>query len=42
MMLYSGLVRSKFEYAPLVWNSLTTTDTNKLERIQKKVCYLMP
>jgi hypothetical protein len=30
------LVRSKLEYAMVVWNSITSTDTNKLERIQQK------
>jgi hypothetical protein len=33
---------SKLEYASVVWNSITTTDANKLERIQQKfaaLCY---
>jgi hypothetical protein len=41
-MLYFTLVRSKLVYASVVWNSITTTDANKLERIQQKfaaLCY---
>jgi hypothetical protein len=29
-----ALVRSKLEDASVVWNSITSTDANKLERIQ--------
>jgi hypothetical protein len=41
-MLYFTEVRSKLEYASVVWNSITTTDANILERIQQKfaaLCY---
>jgi hypothetical protein len=34
--LYIILVRSKIEYASVVWNSITSTDANKLERIQQR------
>jgi hypothetical protein len=36
LVLYSTLVRSKTEYAYVVWNSITITDSAKLEKIQRK------
>jgi hypothetical protein len=35
-ILFLTLVRSKLEYAFVVWNYITFTDANKLERIQQK------
>jgi hypothetical protein len=34
--LYITLVRSKLVYATIVWNSIMSTDANKLERIQQR------
>ncbi|KAJ4429929.1 hypothetical protein ANN_22133 [Periplaneta americana] len=36
LILYYTLVTSKLEYGSVVWNSLTTTDSTKLENIQRK------
>jgi hypothetical protein len=39
-MLYFAFVRSKLEYASVAWNSVTNTDSNKLERVQRKFAAL--
>jgi hypothetical protein len=36
LILYFVLFRSKLEYASVAWNSVTITDSNKLERVQRK------
>jgi hypothetical protein len=39
-ILHFTLIRSTDEYASVVWNSITSTDANKLERIQQKFAAL--
>jgi hypothetical protein len=34
-MLYIALVRSQLEYACVVWNSITNTDSNKFEHLER-------
>ena len=40
LLLYSTLVRPKLQYVSVVWNSVTSTDARKLERIQRKFAAL--
>jgi hypothetical protein len=40
MIVFFALVKSKLEYASVAWNSVTITDSNKLERVQRKFAAL--
>jgi hypothetical protein len=39
-VLYTTLVRPKLEYASVAWNSITSADSSKLERVQIKCATL--
>jgi hypothetical protein len=36
VVLYISLIRSEVEYASVVWNNLTSTDSNKIENIKRE------
>jgi hypothetical protein len=36
VVLYNALIMSKLQYASVIWNNLTLTDSNKIENIQRK------
>ena len=40
--LYKSFVRPILEYASVIWNPHTQTNTNKIERVQKRLCRMFP
>jgi hypothetical protein len=43
-VLYFTLIRPKLEHVSVVWNPITCTDANKLERIQQRftpICFIV-
>jgi hypothetical protein len=40
LILYFALVRSNVEYISVIWNSIISTNANKIERIEQKFANL--